>query len=178
MEYSTSGEYLTRPNENVRTTVPFVPFSLNMLKCDKNVVLKDFKKITLSLQISCNRNTEFTRPDLDTNLGTAPESARICLIRSMGGPYNRWLSNRGIELKRGRFNITISFDEGSEESEWCSVYGKRPRHSPQSMNGFKGCLENPVEIAVVFGGGNHYGHGVSVKRPHEAILTIHSLLLS
>jgi hypothetical protein len=174
--YSVTDCPLLRPNGMVKATIPFLGRSLNMLQCDERVVLKGYKQIALTVTVDCNEGAKFTRPDLASNTGTTPESVRFCIIRSMSGPYNRWFPTSGIELKRGKHTLTIPLDPGDATStNWCSVYGKSPTHDAQSLRGFNQCLANQSRLAVIFGGGNHYGHGVSMERPHEATITINSL---
>ncbi len=177
-EYSFIKE-VKRPGGKVVSDIPVFPKSLNMLRCKKKVELEEFNKITVSFDINCEIEPEFTRPDIKTNLGVAPESLRICLIRSMYGPYNRWFSRSGVELKRGKFSLSIPIEAGNDSfSEWGSVFGKHPTFDGASLKGFKKCLKSPVEIAIIFGGGDAYGHGICVKNLNKTSITINSLLLS
>lgn len=178
IEYSTSKEELKRPNGKLQTNIPCLPKSLNMILCNERVSLKDKKEIIVSLSVSCKKDSDFTRPDTATNTGTAKESVRICIIKSMYGEYNRWFSNKGIELKIGKLTLSIPLEPGDENySEWCSVYGKSPVYNAANLNGFKQCMIKPVQLAIIFGGGNHYGHGVSMTKPNEAKITFNSLLI-
>jgi hypothetical protein len=178
MEYSTSNEDLERQRGKVIASIPSFPKSLNMLRCYEEITLKNKKNISLSFSVSCSENAEFTRPDINTNLGTAPESVRICIIKNMFGQYNRWFCNRGMELKKGKFSLSIPLEPGdSNGSEWCSVYGKTPTFDSESLKGFQECLSSPVSLSVIFGGGNFYGHGVSMTKPYEAKVTLNSLLI-
>ena len=177
VQFSITNAPLERPAGNVRMSIPWHPWSLNMLRCDEPVTIGGRDRISLLLRISCHEDAEFTRPDLDTNKGNQPESARICIIRSMSGHYNRWFSTRGIPLQRGSYGLTVPLEPGTGwgDSQWRSVWGKHAAYDAASLAGFRQCLRNPVRIAIVFGGGLHAGHGVSVKRPWTAEANIDSL---
>lgn len=80
---------------------------------------------------------------------------RPMLYKSMYGENNRWWPQVGIPLVPGEFSFETNLNPGL----WTNVYGKSGDQNGPRRRAFNRVLSD-CQLALTFGGGNNYGHGV------------------
>lgn len=95
-----------------------------------------------------------TQPD---NTGNQPAKARIILMDDMFGANDRWFSKEGLLVDQ---NGTTSSTFSLSTTGWQNVYGKSADNKVRKKS-FSELKSKPIKIAICFGGGSFFGHGIT-----------------
>ena len=118
--------------------------------------------ITLVVQVTTAVGVAFDAIfDEGAEYGPMAPQVRVMLRGRGGQRYSRWYADAGITLRAGRYGLTVS----ANPQHWTSVYGICADATKQARNVFNNIKREPTHIALVFGGGNDYGHGVRITPP-------------
>lgn len=91
--------------------------------------------------------------------------ARV-IIQKAGDNWNEangrfWSNPARVSLKHdGEFELYVPLDS----QEWTNVYGQR------NKDGLEKAMKNPQRVGLTFGGGNHFGHGVSLTKGYAGLV--------
>jgi len=124
--------------------------------------------IELTVAVECAENVWFDHVTESGNIpGGNPSACRLMVQRDLTTEFGRWFSCFDfVELKPGQLQ-TIRVPLTPDR--WSSVYGKRGDYSDAARMGFYAALSRPQALALVFGGGNFYGHGLRARNGNAIV---------
>lgn len=155
-------QYSTRFPKNLAKTKSGWGFSLVGKRIIGSVFYKqrldlgelNSKSILVGGEIKCSANAEFFYKLEPANRCDVPAKFRILLCQDMyGGQFDRWYSKEGCLLQDGKFSFKVDL----KPENWSSVYGKVGEDFPHEFNRVR---NSSIELAIVFGGGCFFAHGV------------------
>lgn len=116
------------------------------------------RTVIMACQIETSEDYEFDEDTMGDDPGTMPPSVRVMLFENINRPVGgRWWSLQGIELRPGTHTLTVPITP----SLWANEIGHRGDTEPAM---FRAMLKRRLQMAITFGGGNDYGHGVRMAR--------------
>lgn len=116
------------------------------------------RTVIMTCRIETSDDYEFDEDTMGDDPGTMPPSVRVMLFEDINRPVGgRWWALQGIELRPGTHSITVPI----APFWWGNEIGQRGDTEPDM---FRATLRRPLQMAITFGGGNDYGHGVRMAR--------------
>lgn len=129
--------------------------SINYIATARRETLPLGATVTIAGSITVdNPDTSVIAVDRKGDEGMEP-NFRPMLYKSMYGDNNRWWTMSGISIVPGEFSLETKLSPGL----WTNVYGKSGDQNGARRRAFSRVLAD-CQVALTFGGGNNYGHGV------------------
>lgn len=139
---------------------------------ERPAVLKPHQRhLRLRVKINADDDAKFNA-DINSRDPRGPHApaVRAHLIHDMSNrPGFRWFTKVGIDLQRGAAGLDVPLTAAG----WSDMYGTPGEETPEAFQRF---LHLPVRLALVFGGGWDFGHGVNVLNGSASFRLV-SLLL-
>lgn len=116
------------------------------------------RTVIMTCQIETSNDYEFDEDTGGDDPGGLPPAVRVMLFEDIDrNPGGRWWTIQGIELRPGVHTMTVPI----APYWWGNVAGQRGDDEPAM---FRDTLKRRLQMAITFGGGNDYGHGVRMAR--------------
>lgn len=150
-----------RVGAGFRLTIPGGSGRINYVWTESGVNLyppgrrKPAHSIQVTATITMSEGAEVIGAD-PGDTGTMPPTMRVMLCKNMYGQNNRWFGEQGIPITPGNHTLTLNLDPAA----WRQVFGLYGHSSNALRKAFDECCENSIRLALVFGAGNDYGHGL------------------